>query len=386
MRLPLRCLLLPLMVFPIGFVPLAGAADGDDRDPVPFRLSRPAYPESLVPFRIRGEARLAFDIDADGYVSNLEVIYATHPDFIPPVLKVAQTWRYRAARKDGKPVPVRWKETMYSDVVTIGADPLSIPEKAPAELPAEYHYDVPPSIESVVQVVYPFDALIDGRDGSAEVGFVIDLDGRPRDVSVRKASRPEFGQALAAAMAAWRFKPAMKNGAPSPALLIRGQQFSLARENVLLTATQRRLREVMVKTKEDIVDYNLLDTPPAPIERVPPVYPEKFLGKPGNAEIEFILDREGRAQLPRIVSASAPEFGYAAATAVSQWKFEPPKKDGVAVDSRVRVPLVFNPSKAEQEAAAANEAAADTADSAAPPPGEAPPAAATDPEVKTPAP
>ncbi len=366
MRLTLRCLLLPLVVVLVAPLPSGRAADGDTRPPVPFRLSRPAYPESLLAHRIRGEVRLAFDIDEHGYVNNVEVVYATHPDFIPPALKVTENWRYRAALQDGKPVPTRWKETLFTDVVSRGADPFSIPEKAPADLPTEVQYDLPPSIETVAPVVYPYDAMIDGREGSADVAFLVDADGRPRDITVRKASRPEFGHALAAAMAQWRFKPAMKNGQPSPALLTRGQQFGTSVEHLLLTDSARRVREVLIKSKEDIVPFNRLDPEPKPLERTAPAYPEKHLGKPGKAEIEIIIDREGNAQLPRIVSSSAPEFGWAAATAISSWRFEPPRRDGKPVDARVRVPMDFTPSRAEVAAATAEEGNA--------PPDQAPPA------------
>ena len=66
-------------------------------------------------------------------------------------------------------------------------------------------------------------------------------------------------------------------------------------------------------------------------------------GPTGSAEIEFIIDREGRARLPRIVSASREEFGWAAATAIAQWVFDPPKKNGQPVDTRVRIPVSFTP-------------------------------------------
>ncbi len=361
MRPILRCLLLPLVALSSLLVPASPAADTTTRPPLPFRVSRPAYPEELALYRIRGEVRLAFDVDARGYVSNLEVVYATHPAFVPPALKVAQGWRYRAALQDGKPVPTRWQETVFSDVISRGADPFSFPEKAPDDLPDDYKYDLPPSIETLVQVVYPYDDLIDGREGSAEVAFAVDPDGLPREITVRKASRPEFGHALAAAMAHWRFKPAMKDGKPSFALLSRAQQFGVAPENVLLSPAERRLREVLKNTKEDIVDFNLLDTPPKPIDRASPVYPEKYSGQPGSAEIEFIIDREGQARLPRVLSATAPEFGAAAATAVSLWRFEPPLRNGQPVDARVRVPLIFNVSKApdaESAPAAPSEAPA----------------------------
>lgn len=370
MRPFLSCLLLPALAL-LSLPPAkVFAADATTRPPLPFRVSRPAYPDELAPYRIRGEVRLAFDLDAQGYVSNIEVVYATHPAFIGPALKVAQNWRYRAALQDGKPVPTRWQETVFSDVISKGAEPFSFPAKASEDLPAEYAYDLPPSIETLAQVVYPYESLIEGREGSAEVAFAVDTEGIPREITVRKSSRPEFGHALAAAMAHWRFRPAIKDGKPSFALLSRAQHFTVNTEDALVGPSIRRLRDILRSSKEDIVEYNLLDIPPVPVVRIPPMYPEKFIGRPGNAEIEFIIDREGQAQLPKIVSASAPEFGAAAAAAVAQWKFEPPLRNGQPVDARVRVPLVFNVGKTGDAPEAANGA-----------PGEAPGAAAEVPVV-----
>ncbi len=57
--------------------------------------------------------------------------------------------------------------------------------------------------------------------------------------------------------------------------------------------------------------------------------------------LEVIVDRDGRVRLPHIRSATRPEFGWAAATAVSQWLFETPLKDGKPVDVRVVIPVKF---------------------------------------------
>jgi outer membrane biosynthesis protein TonB len=59
--------------------------------------------------------------------------------------------------------------------------------------------------------------------------------------------------------------------------------------------------------------------------------------------VEFVVDHAGHAQLPRIVSSTDPDFGWAAATAVGRWQFTIPTKEGKPVDVLVRVPLVYNP-------------------------------------------
>ena len=55
--------------------------------------------------------------------------------------------------------------------------------------------------------------------------------------------------------------------------------------------------------------------------------------------------RDGRVLFPRIVSASHEDFGWAAATAVAQWKFNPPMRNGQRVDVRMVVPVMFDAQK-----------------------------------------
>jgi TonB family protein len=59
--------------------------------------------------------------------------------------------------------------------------------------------------------------------------------------------------------------------------------------------------------------------------------------------IEVLVDEEGRARLPRVVSATDPAFGYAAVQAVSTWWFEPPRAAGKTVVARAQIPFRFGP-------------------------------------------
>ena len=97
------------------------------------------------------------------------------------------------------------------------------------------------------------------------------------------------------------------------------------------------------RTEPKIFQLNHLDAMPKPLSRRPPVYPSGLIAtRPaGEAVIEFFIDEKGDAQLPRIVSASAPEFGYAAVQAVATWRFEVPRKDGKPVIARAQIPIEF---------------------------------------------
>jgi TonB family protein len=375
MPLVLRCvplLLVAALAAPALSAQSKAAAAPANREAIPFQQSRPAYPESLRTYRIRGEVRLAYDIDAEGYVQNLRATYATHPDFLQPALDVAKGWRFRPARKDGKPVSSSREESVFTDVLTPGLEAFEIPAVAVKDLPESLRYDRPPSIRTLVPVVYPYEQLLANKRGAAQVALIIAPDGLTRELRVRAASEPAFGLALAAAMEAWEFEPAVKNGAPSGAILTRGQEFKVDGEDRLVSDGTRRLLRILSSENPAIVDISALDASPEPLERVPPVFPQKHAGKDGTTEVEFIIDREGVVHLPRIVSASEPEFGWSAATAVVRWRFAPPIKAGEPVDARVRMQLDFR--AAEPAPAAETPPTPTDPSSPAPAAGSPPPA------------
>jgi TonB family protein len=63
--------------------------------------------------------------------------------------------------------------------------------------------------------------------------------------------------------------------------------------------------------------------------------------------IEFLVDEEGRARLPRSVTATDEAFAYAAMQAIAGWRFEPPTRGGRAVVVRVQIPMVFGGEQSE---------------------------------------
>jgi TonB family protein len=81
-----------------------------------------------------------------------------------------------------------------------------------------------------------------------------------------------------------------------------------------------------------------------------PIYPFELRKKgiPGYAVIEFIVDVDGNVRDPWVVEATVKEFGYAAIGCVSQWKFEPGRKAGRKVNTRMKIPIYFDFNDAAQ--------------------------------------
>ena len=163
---------------------------------------------------------MVFIVTESGEVRDPQVREATHPDFVGPALEAIQKWRFKPGKKAGVAVSTRVSQQITFNIRGKGGvNSFAVPAKVPKELPEDLRYDQPPEVSRSVACVYPYELLVAGVTGRATVTFLVDERGLTRLVTVREATHLEFGQALKAAIEAWRFKPAKKNGKPSLARL-----------------------------------------------------------------------------------------------------------------------------------------------------------------------
>lgn len=187
--------------------------------------------------------------------------------------------------------------------------------------------------------VYPYDALVAGTSGEAEVHFTVNTAGYVSNVEVATASAPEFGAALAAAVRGWVFRAAQKTDGKVDVRLAWSHRFEPPTSAVDSTG---RLVALVRPGGAGVGSARGLDGQIVPRFRVAPVLGE-IASAPGDAVVEFIIDRGGRARLPRVTKASSDAFGWAAATAVAQWIFQPPTRGGEPTDVRVAIPITHKP-------------------------------------------
>jgi TonB family protein len=322
-----------------------------DAAPVAIHQEPPEYPFSMRLDGKRGEVLLEFTVMEDGSVSNPQVVKSSHPDFEAPAVEALLKWRFRPGTKDGHPVSTRMRVPIIFGLTQMpdgsnGYEVWNVPSSAPRSFPPELQYDEPPKPLVISAPVYPFDLLVAKVKGKASVSFLVDPTGRTQMVKVISASQPEFGAAAMAMAEAWTFEPARKGGKPSWAILRKDEDFSRSSEEFPLNESAERLLKALKKQPCPIVkDAHLLDAIPTgrflPSPVVPPALEKS--GKGANAEVEFVIDHAGHAQLPRIISASDTDFGWAAATAVARWQFTIPTRGGKPVDLIARIPLAYNP-------------------------------------------
>jgi len=106
------------------------------------------------------------------------------------------------------------------------------------------------------------------------------------------------------------------------------------------------------QTGANAYELSQLDQIPVARYRAKPVYPFELAqaGVTGEATISFIVDSEGIVREVYAIKTTHPEFGTAAVEAVAKWKFKPGQKGGIAVNTRMQVPIVFNLAKSEPSA------------------------------------
>ena len=328
--------------------------------PKVLKAKKPEYPYSLRRSGHSGEVLVEFIVDAEGKVREAAVLSSNHPAFEQPALDAIHEWKFKPGMKDGKPVNVKMRIPIVFNIEGGGTQGLMkiTPNSAREveKIPDALRYDVPPKPKGVLYPNYPYDLLIAQTGGKALVRLLVGENGRVVEVEVLKADQPEFGEALSAAVAAFEFMPALKDGRPSPAVLTMDHTFDAAGWNGRPSPEDMVLVSLVKKSPEKIVGMKALDAPLKPISRRSPVFPATAKSREGSATIEVLVDTDGRARLPRIVSASEPALGYAAAQAAGEWRFEEPKAGGKAVVVRARLPFTFAPAKPkEPDAAKAGE-------------------------------
>jgi protein TonB len=87
----------------------------------------------------------------------------------------------------------------------------------------------------------------------------------------------------------------------------------------------------------------MLDDTPRTRFQKSPVYPRllKNAGETGTVWVDFMVDERGYVHDARVVKSTNPGFNDVTLAALSEWKFEPGKRNGIPVRFRMSLPMVF---------------------------------------------
>ncbi|ACB74297.1 TonB family protein [Opitutus terrae] len=331
---------------PFIVVPPEATSGGEQVPPKILQATSPHYPWSMQASGLRGDVVVEFVVDYEGRVRKPIVVRTLNPGFNAAAIEAISRWRFEPATVHGRPVNTLVQQGIrfeLRDAPGGGSDGLEVKQKANlSKLPPELRYDTPPKLTTLVQPKYPYALLREGKRGTAQVTVLVGADGRVLEVRVAKAPQPELGYALEAAAEMFAFQPALKGGHPIPAMYGFEHDFDPSERTLVPESDWAALR-LEQKHPEEILTANKLDQPIKPETTKPPRFPSSVPQEvvEGEAVVEVLIDHKGRVCVPRVVSASLPEFGYAAVQAVAEWRFDPPTSGGKPGAVRVSVPFAF---------------------------------------------
>lgn len=315
----------------------------------PIKQEPPIYPQAMARAGLIGVVVVDIIIDQQGNVTDAVVVESNNPWFERSAVDAVLGWKFEPAQLDGRPVKMRVQQSIVFRLDSGGRTPdiwRVAKGKEHDKLPLEFQWETPPTPTHTLFPVYPFELLKAGTKGTVKIAYIVGSKGQVVAAKLLEAATPELGQAVLAMIDAWRFEPAKKkDGTAAYARLASEYEFQPnGRGDVPVTGTALKILSDLEKKPGSIVTLEALDEPLKPTSRRPPVYPTALRGsgQAGEAVIEFFVDKNGDAQLPRIVSSTAPGFGFAAVQAVATWRFEPPKRGGKPVVVRTRIPVIFS--------------------------------------------
>lgn len=353
MRVPFGQSLVCSLGFFLGGAGLASAAEDalDVRQlEVPPALVQSVVPEYPVRHRktgTEGFVSLEFIVLRDGRVGPMQVLQATHGEFALAVTDAVQRWRFNPGRIKGRAVNTR---VLQQFPFTLNDDPKQLRFTVLGAAGGGVACDTPPKpVNRDSPAIYPTDELLRSEEGKVILEFIIGIDGRARDGTVRETTNPAFAQAAAAAVNETLFSPAQAKGKPVAVRATAEFRFKAdgTGDVELPTSTKTLLAELRA-------DAALVQPVPPRVRPRPwmangPLFPRLWASTPpqGEATVEILIDRQGRAQLPKVIACTAPEFGAAAARAVAAWRFFPIQADGKPIVTRVQVPFGFDRTKGD---------------------------------------
>ncbi len=125
----------------------------------------PAYPPVFEPRRLNGEVMFDIEVNAEGSVSHMRLLGATHPAFVRIARDGVASWKFKPALQGDLPVASKARVPVHYSVYVpsfeegvptqLEANGFSL--RPPPEVPARRLCDVPPEIWVMVDPVYPHD-------------------------------------------------------------------------------------------------------------------------------------------------------------------------------------------------------------------------------------
>jgi TonB family protein len=189
--------------------------------------------------------------------------------------------------------------------------------------------------------------------GEASVMVEVGTNGAVTDQLLVSYTHPDFGAEAMHAVSRWTFDPGRNQGEPVVSVLRINFEFTVQGVVVYDRFFDAIKTEDYLANKYAYFPHGpeTLDAKPAIVTSSPPVYPKSWidLGHKGHVTLRFFIDETGRPRIPIVVGQSDTFLSSAAAAAIKDWRFQPPRSAGKPVLAYVEQVFVFEPALAKTD-------------------------------------
>lgn len=219
-----------------------------------------------------------------------------------------------------------------------------------AAAPARFE---PLRVTPTTEITYPLRLVEKFIDrGEVRIMVQVDAEGRLADWMVTGYSHPLFAKEALDSMAKWNYQPARLQGRPIT-----------HRDEVRFRFTNRGMvrivpgdMEFSVRMKETpyarpfqqhIYRAEELDRMPEALVEAAPVQAHRFGARAteGQVSVDYLIDLEGRVRMPVVLSSDDDAFTQAVLLALTECRYETPKRHGTPVVARVARRFDFRPAQ-----------------------------------------
>lgn len=195
-------------------------------------------------------------------------------------------------------------------------------------------------------------ALREVDEGEARVMIMVEADGKLRDWMVTGYSHPLFAKEALDSLPTWKYEPATFHGQP---ISTRTElHFQFKREGIIrvIPGDVESARRMAKDRRRDafwqrVCEVQELDAVPEAVVEVMPEPPDKLgaVQREGRVVVDYFIDPEGKVRMPLIVRSDDEAFSAAVLLAITEWRYTPPRKQGVPVMTRVWRQFDFKPAQ-----------------------------------------
>ena len=204
---------------------------------------------------------------------------------------------------------------------------------------------VKPKIIDQAEPEYPKALIGTGISGRVIISFLVNLDGTPSEIQVYKATNRKFANSALRAVTYWRFRPGQIDGKPVVAAMTYPIGFKMEKYATSPVQKADAARDSSPPLAPgEIVDGAKLSKKPFVKSTCEPVYPRSQVDRrlPGQVLLSFVVSADGTTRDIQCLEASDQAFVKPAVDAIKEWTFYPGQVNGMAVATRIQLPIEFS--------------------------------------------